>query len=201
MVEFSQVKVISQDLVNIFFNTIFQTFSVFSQTYRENQILMHRNLDFLVKALAVVGVLFVSALMSSFIFLQKIAIFRPKEIMITPCDRLLEHELFHMCFSMILLTFEEHLFRETSLNGCFRLLQYRGFTREINMYISLGKHCYQEYLNVEIPHSKLFQGEYLFPGGSTYLLVNKYWGSSYFPENNYWGVLFTREYLLPVTPE
>ena len=57
MVEFSQVKVISQDLVNIFFNTIFQTFSVFSQTYRENQILMHRNLDFLVKALAVVGVL------------------------------------------------------------------------------------------------------------------------------------------------
>ena len=57
MVEFSQVKVVSQDLVNIFFNTIFQTFSVFSQTYRENQILMHRNLDFLVKALAVVGVL------------------------------------------------------------------------------------------------------------------------------------------------
>ena len=137
MVEFSQVKDISQDLVNIFFNTIFQTFRVFSQTYRENQILMHRNLDFLVKALAVVGVLFVSALMSSFIFRQKIvAIFRPKEIMITPCDRLLEHELFHMCFSMILLTFEEHLFRETSLNGCFRLLQHRGFTREINMYIS-----------------------------------------------------------------
>ena len=30
------------------------------------------------------------------------------------------------------------------------------------------------------------------PGGSTYLLVNKYWGSSYFPVNNYSGVLFLR---------
>ena len=78
---------------------IFQTFSVFSQTYCKNQILMHRNLDFLFKALAVVGVLFVSALMSLFIFRQKIvAIFRPREIMITPCDPLLEHEIFHMCF-------------------------------------------------------------------------------------------------------
>ena len=65
----------------------------------------------------------------------------------------------------------------------------------------IGKHCYQEYLNVKKEHSKLFQGKYLFPGGSTYLLVNKYWGSSYFPVNNYWGVLFTREYLLTVKPE
>ena len=45
-----------------------------------------------------------------------------------------------------------------------------------------------------------FQGAYLFAGGSTYLLVNKYWGSSYFPVNNYWGVRFTRECLLAVTP-
>ena len=44
----------------------------------------------------------------------------------------------------------------------------------------------------EISHSKLFQGEYLLPGGSTYLLVNKYWGSSYFPVNNYSGVIFFR---------
>ena len=49
----------------------------------------------------------------------------------------------------------------------------------------LGKHCYKEYLNVKILHSKLIHGEYLFPGGSNYLLVNKYWGSSYFPVNNY----------------
>ena len=53
---------------------------------------------------------------------------------------------------------------------------------------------------MKMRHSKLFQGKYLFPGGSTYLLVNKYWGSSYFPVNNYWGVLFPREYLLTVTP-
>ena len=162
---------------------------------------MYRNLDFLVKALSVVDVLFVSALLSLLIFRQKIiAIFRPKKI-ITLCDPLLKHELFHMCFSRILLTFEEHLFKETSLNGCFRLLQQRGFTREL--YVSFpGKHCYQEFshLNVKIPHSKLFQGEYLLPRGSTYLLVNKYWGSSYFPVNNYWEVLFTREYLLTVIP-
>ena len=65
----------------------------------------------------------------------------------------------------------------------------------------LGRHRYQEYLNVEILHPKLFQGEHLFPGGSTYLLVNKYWGSSYFPVNNYWGVPCTQEYLLTVTTE
>ena len=77
------------------------------------QILIHQNLDFLAKALSVVGVLFVSALMSLFTFRQKIvAIFRPKEIIITPCDPLLKHELFHMCFSRILATFEEHLEHE-----------------------------------------------------------------------------------------
>ena len=73
---------------------------------------MHQNLDFLAKALSVVGV-FVSALMSLFTFRQKVvAIFRPKEIIITRCDPLLKHELFHMCFSRILVTFEEHLEHE-----------------------------------------------------------------------------------------
>ena len=77
------------------------------------QILIHQNLGFLAKALSVVGVLFVSALMSLFTFRQKIvAIFRPKEIIITPCDSLLKHELFHMLFSRILVTFEEHLEHE-----------------------------------------------------------------------------------------
>ena len=59
------------------------------------QILMYRNLDFLVKGLSVVDVLFVSALLSLLIFRQKIvAIFRPKKIIITPCDPLLKHKLF-----------------------------------------------------------------------------------------------------------
>ena len=31
-----------------------------------------------------------------------------------------------------------------------------------------GKYYTREYLNVKIPHSKLFQGEFLFPGGSIY---------------------------------
>ena len=63
------------------------------------QILMYRNLDFLVKALSVVGALFVSALMSLFVFRQKIvAIFRPKKIIITPCDPLLKHKLFYVFF-------------------------------------------------------------------------------------------------------
>ena len=59
----------------------FQTFSVcFLRPTVKIQTVMYRNLDFLVKALTVVGVLFVSALISLFIFRQKIvAIFRPKE--------------------------------------------------------------------------------------------------------------------------
>ena len=85
----------------------FQTFSVyFLRPKAKIQILMYRNLDFLFEALIVVGALCVSALMSLFIFRQKIvAIFRLKEIMIAPCHLLLKHELFHICFSMILLTF------------------------------------------------------------------------------------------------
>ena len=38
----------------------------------------------------------------------------------------------------------------------------------------LGKYYSREDLNVEIPLVKPFQGEYLFPGGSTYLVVNEY---------------------------
>ena len=64
----------------------------------------------------------------------------------------------------------------------------------------LRKYYSRKYLKVKIPHSNLFQGEYLFPEGRNYLLVNKYWGSKYFPVNNYWGVLFFGEYLLTVTP-
>ena len=36
----------------------------------------------------------------------------------------------------------------------------------------LGKYYSREYINVKISNSKLFQEEYLFPGRSTYLLVN-----------------------------
>ena len=49
---------------------------------------------------------------------------------------------------------------------------------------------------MKIPHSNLFQEEYLFLEGSNYLLINKYWGSKYFPVNNYWGVLFFRGVLI-----
>ena len=49
----------------------------------------------------------------------------------------------------------------------------------------LGKYYTREYLNVKIPHLKLFQGEYLFSGGSTYLLVNEYWGNSCFPASRF----------------
>ena len=43
---------------------------------------------------------------------------------------------------------------------------------------------------MKIPHWKLSQGVYLFPGGSVFLIVNKYWGSSCFPVNDYWAVIF-----------
>ena len=46
-------------------------------------------------------------------------------------------------------------------------------------------------LNMKVPHTELFLGEYLFLGGSTLLQVNKYSRSSYFPTNNYWGARFS----------
>ena len=49
--------------------------------------------------------------------------------------------------------------------------------------------------NLDEDMLKLFQGGYLFLGGSTYLLVNKSWGSTY----NYRGVPFSREHLLTIT--
>ena len=76
-VEYSQVKLISKDLVNIFFNIDFKCFYIFKPSVYVFsdllyiQILMCRNLDFLIKALTVFGVIFVSALMSLFIFCQK----------------------------------------------------------------------------------------------------------------------------------
>ena len=60
----------------------------------------------------------------------------------------------------------------------------------------LGKYYSREYLNVKIPHFRLFQGEYLFPGGSTYWLVNMYWGSGYILVNNYWWVIFFRRVII-----
>ena len=53
---------------------------------------------------------------------------------------------------------------------------------------SLGKYYN---LNMKIPHTELFLGEYLFLGGSTLLQVNKYSRNSYFPTNNYWGARFS----------
>ena len=163
------------------------------QTYCEIQILMYRNFDFLVKALTVVGVLFLFALMSLFIFRQKIvAIFRPKEIMITPCIK--TWAFWHVVFK----DFAYFLGTPISRNIFEWLLPFTSIERLHKGVYFLGKHCYQEYLYVKILHSKLFQGEYLFPGGCTYLLVTKYWWSSYSPVNNYWWVLFAREYLLTV---
>ena len=48
------------------------------------------------------------------------------------------------------------------------------FNREASQWSTyfLGKYYSRKYLNVKTPHSKLSQGEYLLPGGSTYLLGN-----------------------------
>ena len=64
------------------------------------------------------------------------------------------------------------------------------FNREVSQESKyfLGKYCN---LNMKIPHTELFQEEYLFLGGSTLLQVNKYSRSSYFPINNYCGVCFS----------
>ena len=67
------------------------------------------------------------------------------------------------------------LFRNTYLKE-LKVATSGYFNKEISQGSTyfLGR-CYsQEYLNVKIPRLKLFQGEYLSPGGSTYLLVNKY---------------------------
>ena len=64
------------------------------------------------------------------------------------------------------------------------------FNREVSQESKyfLGKYYN---LNMKIPHTELFLGEYLFLGGSTLLQVNKYSRSSYFPTNNYWGARFS----------
>ena len=66
--------------------------------------------------------------------------------------------LIHSYFSKIFLIFlgtpylKEHLWVAASVY----------FNREASQGITyfLGKYYFREYLNVEIPHSKLFQGEY-----------------------------------------
>ena len=63
----------------------------------------------------------------------------------------------------------------------------------------LGKYYSQQYSNVELPHSELFQRGGLISWSEYLFTRNKYWGRSYFPVNNYWGVLFSGEYLLTVT--
>ena len=65
-----------------------------------------------------------------------------------------------------------------SLKFIFSQKEKGGFNREPSQWSTyfLGKYYFRMYLNVKIPHPKLFQGEYLFPGGSTYLVVNKYGG-------------------------
>ena len=57
------------------------------------------------------------------------------------------------------------LFRST-----YRVTASVSFNRETirgSIYFP-GKYYTREYLNMKIPHSKLFQEEFLFPGGSTY---------------------------------
>ena len=66
------------------------------------------------------------------------------------------------------------LFRNTCLKERLWVATSVYFNREISLGSTyfLRKYYFREYLNVKIRHSKLFQGEYLFRGGSTYLLVN-----------------------------
>ena len=93
-----------------------------------------------------------------------------------------EHELFHRHFSVFVLPFR---------NTCLKELIWVTASIYFNKAASI---------NVKIPHYKLFQGEYLFPGGSSYLIVNKYWESSYFPVNDYWPAIFSGQHLLMITP-
>ena len=79
-----------------------------------------------------------------------------------------EHELFHRYFSKILPYLKEHVLVAASVYFHREASQGSTYTYFLVKYYS------REYLNVEIPYLKLFQGEYLFPGRSTYLLVNKY---------------------------
>ena len=88
------------------------------------------------------------------------------------------------------------LFRDTDLKEHLWVAASVYFNSEASQGSTyfLGKYYSRDYLKVKIPHPRLFQGKYLFPGGSTYLLVNTYLGSNYFPVNNYCGVLLSEEY-------
>ena len=72
-------------------------------------------------------------------------------------------ELFCRYFSIVFLTFLEHLFKEKTFKWLLPLIAIERYHKKM-----------------KILHSKLFQGEYIFPDESTYLLVSKYWESSYF---------------------
>ena len=48
-------------------------------------------------------------------------------------------------------------------------------------YIFSKKILLQEIIKRENTTLQTIEGQYLFPGGKTFLLVNKCWGSSYFP--------------------
>ena len=89
------------------------------------------------------------------------------------------------------------LFRETYLNEHLYVAASFCSNRKTSQGRTyfLGKYNSREYFNLKIPHSKLLQGKYIFPGGSNYLLVNKHWGSCHFPVNIYWGVLFSGQWL------
>ena len=80
-----------------------------------------------------------------------------------------------------------YFFRSTYLKEYLWVAASVHFSREISQgsIYFLGKYYSREYLNVKIPQVKLFQGEYLFLGGSTYLVVNECMGNSYLPVNNY----------------
>ena len=66
-------------------------------------------------------------------------------------------------------------FRNTILKGHLWVASSVHFNREASQWSTyfLGKYYSSKHLNVKISHSKLFEGECLFTGGSAYLLVNK----------------------------
>ena len=66
------------------------------------------------------------------------------------------------------------LFRNTYLKDHLSVAASIYFNRQASQWSTYfrGKYYSRNYLNVKIPHSKLFQREYLLHGGSTYLLGN-----------------------------
>ena len=86
------------------------------------------------------------------------------------------------------MNFFTDIFQRSPLSGCFHLFLQRGSARK---YIFPREIL----LPRAFKSAKYHTQEYLFTGGSTYLLVNKYWESSSFPVNNYRGVLINGIYV------